>query len=367
MPNNIRPKILVCGVLPPPYFGHSVMYEMLMKSAFPESVNVRFLNMHFWSYQTNKKVTFEKIFKMAKYYIQYLGLIIFWQPQYVLYNSSFYRMPFLKDLLFCGTGIVLRRQVIFHDFGQYVAELYESLSGWQRNMLRWMLKNAEGSIVMGENVRKTYQGLMDDSKIFSVPGVVEDSHDWKAQPNRPDHDFLNVLYFSHMSKDKGVFVAFDACALILQANRKVVITFAGPMENEEVALRLEKLQKEYPARVRYLGYVEDATERTSIFRGADVFIFPTLRDVFGLVLLHAMAEGIPIVASKEGTIPEIVMEAETGFLCSKGNSQEFAQKTLELLSNPDLRKRMSSASRSRFDSVYNLNQYSQRMVKVFVK
>ncbi|MCX5681887.1 MAG: hypothetical protein NT079_06455, partial [Candidatus Omnitrophica bacterium] len=60
LPNKI--KILVCGVLPPPSFGHSKIYEMLMSSSFPKSYDVRFFNMHFWSYETNKKVTGEKIF-----------------------------------------------------------------------------------------------------------------------------------------------------------------------------------------------------------------------------------------------------------------------------------------------------------------
>ena len=218
---------------------------------------------------------------------------------------------------------------------------------------------------MGENVRLTYQGLMSDEKITVVPGVVEDRQHVKVQPNRPAGDFLNVLYFSHMSKDKGVFVAFDAAALILQANRKVMITFAGPIESEQVALKLEQLQKEHPGRVRYLGYIEDADERTAIYRGADVFMFTTLRDVFGLVLLHAMAEGKPIVASREGTIPEILVEGTTGFLCEKGNASLFAQRVIELLSDDALRIKMSAASRQRFEEVYQMKHFAKRMTDAF--
>ena len=367
MSKNTQPKVLICGVLPPPNFGHSVMYKMLMESSFPENVQARFLNMHFWSYQTDKKVTCEKVFKMIKYYGQYLAMIIFWRPRYVLYNSSFYKMPFLKDFLFCATGIILGRRVVFHDFGQYVQELDEALSGWKRSMLRWMLKYADGSIVMGENVRSAYKGLMDDTKIFVVPGVVEDTHDLNVLPNRPAEHFLNILYFSHLSRDKGVFVAFDVAALVLQANSKAMITFAGPMESEQVALGLEHLQKEYPGRVRYLGYVEDAKERTAIFRGADVFMFTTLRDVFGLVLLHAMAEGKPVVVSREGTIPEIVIDGKTGFLCEKGKAEDFAQKIITLLSDNGLCQKMSIASRARFESFYSLEQYGKRMVEVFAE
>ncbi len=367
MSNNAKPKVLVCGVLPPPYFGHSAMYKMLMDSSFPAKMQVRFLNMHFWSYQAHKKVTAKKIFKMVKYYFQYLAAIVFWRPRYVLYNSSFYRMPFLKDFLFCATGVALGRRVVFHDFGQYVRELHDALPLWQRILLRWMLRHAAGSIVMGESVRAAYEGLMDNKKIFVVPGVVENTSGWDVQPNRPATGLLNVLYFSHMSKLKGIFVAFEATAKILCVRKDVAVTFAGPIENKEVSLRLEELQKEYPGRVNYLGYVEDVRQRTAIFRGADVFMFTTLRDVFGLVLLHAMAEGVPIVASRGGTISKVVVDGQTGFFCEKGKAEDFTQKILRLLSDNTLRKKMSVNSRARFESFYNMEQYGKWMVDVFVR
>src|SRR5271167_2586820 len=92
-------KVFICGILPPPNFGHSIIYKMLMASSFPNAFETKFLNMHFWTYGTHKKVTFTKLFKMVKYYVVFIGILFFWRPKYVLYNSSFYRMPFLKDFL----------------------------------------------------------------------------------------------------------------------------------------------------------------------------------------------------------------------------------------------------------------------------
>lgn len=362
MPNNIKPKILVCGVLPPPYFGHSVMYKMLMGSSFTARMDVRFINMHYWSYQTNKKVTGAKIFKMVRYYFQYIAIIIFWRPQYVLYNTSFYRMPFLKDFLFCFTGIISGLRVVFHDFGQYVRELHDALPFWQRGMLKWLLRHAAGSIVMGERVRLVYKGLMDEKNIFVVPGVVEDSYGIAAQPNRPVGKFFNMLYFSYMSRAKGIFIAFDAVEQIFKICDDVAITFGGPIESNEVAIRLEEIQKQYPDRVRYVGYVEDVRKRTALFRGADVFIFTTLRDVFGLVLLHAMAEGLPIVASREGAIPEIIPDGKHGILFDKGDIQTLVAQVVALVHDKDRCQSMGAANRKRFEEVYSLQRYGDYMV-----
>jgi len=363
MPPKIR--ILVCGVLPPPYFGHSKMYEMLMASSFSRDFDTHFLNMHFWSYQTDKKVTLRKVGKMLKYYFQYLGQILSFRPKYILYNISFYKMPFLKDLFFCGTGILLRRKIVFHDFGQYVSELHAALPSWQKAALRWMLRHSAASIVMGECVKKVYDGLMSPEKLFVVPGVVEDTKELNVPP-REKHG-PTILYFSYMSESKGIFVAFEAASRLLQKQPGIRMIFGGPLENERVTEGLKALQDQFPGGVEYLGYVEDVGERTRIFRGADVFIFPTLRDVFGLVLLHAMAEGLPVVASAEGCVPEIVQDGKTGFLVPKGDAASLTEKILQLLDSPQRRQEMGFAARARFVDHYDLPEFEQRMRRTFLE
>jgi glycosyltransferase involved in cell wall biosynthesis len=359
-----KTKILICGILPPPNFGHSMVYKMLMASSFPGAFDTKFLNMQFWTYGAHKKVTIEKLFKLFKYYVIYCGILLFWRPKYVLYNSSFYRMPFLKDFLFCSTGMVLGIRVVFHDLGQYVKELDGSLSGFKRSGLRWMLRNMGGSIIMGEKVREVYDGLADQSKIFVVPGTAEDSRGIKVDAPK-NHGQLNVLYFSHMSRLKGVYTAFEAMSRVLKERADMVVTFGGPMEDEQVKIRLDELQKDYPSRVHYLGYVEDVLERTRIFRQADIFIFPTLRDVFGLVLLHAMAEGLPIVASREGTVPEIVENGTNALLIEKGDAKALADKVLLLAGDRHLREEMGRANRRRYEEKYTLERYGESMTRVF--
>ncbi len=357
-------KILICGILPPPNFGHSVVYQMLMKTSFPKTFDVKFLNMNFWSYQAHGKVTGGKIFKFIRFWFQYLYLLISFRPRYVLYNSSFYRMPFLKDFIFCMTGVLLGSRVVFHDLGQYVRELHDSLNGIGRWMLRLMLRTSCASIVMGENVRGAYEGLMDQGKIFAVPGTVDDSAALSCPVVKKSG--ITVLYFSHLSRFKGIEVALAAAEKVLQSQGEIHFVFGGPMENEGIAARLQALEKKYPQRVSYVGYIEDELKRTALFRQADIFIFPTLRDVFGLVLLHAMAEGLPVIASKEGTVPEIIQEGSNGFLIPKGDEAALAQKIMVLAADKALRDKMSQANRRRYLDVYAPARYERYMEDVFI-
>ena len=127
MPNHSKPKILICGILPPPNFGHSMIYKALMESQFVSEFDVVFFNMKFWSYEKHKKVTLAKLFKFIQYYFQFILLIITKRPQYVLYAISFDKLPFMKDFVFCMTAWMLGRKVILHDMGQY---LREPAGGW---------------------------------------------------------------------------------------------------------------------------------------------------------------------------------------------------------------------------------------------
>ncbi|MDE2028274.1 MAG: glycosyltransferase family 4 protein [Candidatus Omnitrophica bacterium] len=357
-------KVLICGILPPPYFGHSMLYKMLMASSFPDAFDVKFLNMRFWTYGTDKKVTIQKLFKMVQYFLKFKWILIFWRPRYVLYNSSFYKMPFLKDLLFCSMAILAGSRLVIHDHGQYVRELDESLTGLKKKSLRWMLRHMHASIIMGQKVRQDYEALSAPQKLLVVPGTVEDTRDIKVDSVKAEGR-TNVLYFSYMSRSKGVFTAFEGLDLVLQEREEVTVTFGGPLEGPDVREALEKFQLNYPGRIYYAGYVEDVAERTRLFRQADIFIFPTLRDVFGLVLLHAMAEGLPIVASREGTIPEIVPDGKNGLLFEKGDARALAGNILKLVFDSDLRNQMGQANRRRFEEQYTLEKYGQAMVDAF--
>ena len=219
---------------------------------------------------------------------------------------------------------------------------------------------------MGEKVRGDYKGLADGAKLYVVSGTTEDSKEITVDSLKAS-GVINVLYFSHMSRLKGVFTAFEAVSLIFKERLDIVVTFGGPMEDQNVSGRLEELQNKFPGRIRYLGYVEDVVQRTKIFREADIFIFPTLRDVFGLVLLHAMAEGLPIVASREGTIPEIVPDSTNALLFEKGDAKTLAENVLFLADHSSLREKMGQANRRRFEEKYTLEKYGEAMIKVFQK
>jgi N-acetyl-alpha-D-glucosaminyl L-malate synthase BshA len=97
-------------------------------------------------------------------------------------------------------------------------------------------------------------------------------------------------------------------------------------------------------RVRFMGKQEDIV---TIFCIADVFLFPSEEESFGLAALEAMACEVPVIASRSGGIPEVVIDGEGGFLSEVGDIDRMAAMSIKLGKSAQLRETMGRAGRER--------------------
>ena len=105
-------------------------------------------------------------------------------------------------------------------------------------------------------------------------------------------------------------------------------------------------------------------EKEAFLENADIFIFPTLNEAFGLVLLEAMEHALPCIAADEGGISEIVDEGETGFIVSKRNANILADKIEYLLIHPEERMRMGKNGYRKFNDKFTLRKFEESMVDI---
>lgn len=176
----------------------------------------------------------------------------------------------------------------------------------------------------------------------------------------PDHRKEN--YFSQGNKKVVLFVGRLAekkgTAYLIRAMRQVdallVIAGGGPLEADCKALTSQLHMEE---RVRFLG-AKPHTELRTLFASADLFAAPSVTakggDVegFGLVILEAMASGLPVVASRSGGITDLITDGENGLLAPERDADQLADRINRLLGDDALRRELSLASRRtacRFD------------------
>ncbi len=85
------------------------------------------------------------------------------------------------------------------------------------------------------------------------------------------------------------------------------------------------------------------TELPAYYAAADLYVWPAVREAYGLALLEAGAAGLPVVAGRDGGVAEVVIDGVTGLLTSAGDPAEFAAAVDRLLAEPQRRLAMGEA------------------------
>jgi N-acetyl-alpha-D-glucosaminyl L-malate synthase BshA len=110
-------------------------------------------------------------------------------------------------------------------------------------------------------------------------------------------------------------------------------------------------------RVRFLGEIENVE---TVVAAADVALFPSESESFGLSALEAMACGVPVITTRVGGLPEVVIDGESGYLHEVGDTKAMAASVDRLLANDDARRAMGQAGVDRAEKLFSLEAMLER-------
>ncbi len=159
------------------------------------------------------------------------------------------------------------------------------------------------------------------------------------------NDSLVLFALQRLSPEKRVDVLLRSMTHILKGHHKVLLVIGG-RGGEEPYLRNLSRELGIEDHVIFTGYIP-GKELPHYFAMADIFVFHSTYETFGLVLAQAMAAGKPIVSVRTTAVPEIVEDGANGILVEPLNPQAFAEAVLTLAADGDLREKMGQSGRDR--------------------
>jgi glycosyltransferase involved in cell wall biosynthesis len=166
---------------------------------------------------------------------------------------------------------------------------------------------------------------------------------------------IKVLFSGNLSIRKG---AQWLLPILNRLNPNISICYT-------TGLRNLKTLPTHP-RLINLGQVE-YKKMPALYQSADILLFPTVREGFGLAAAEAMACGLPVVATNCSALPELIDEGMGGFLCGLAAVEEFAEKINLLAENENLRKEMGEYNREKVERLFTLNKMIGEYQSLFEK
>jgi glycogen synthase len=171
-----------------------------------------------------------------------------------------------------------------------------------------------------------------------------------------------VLFVGRISEQKGIFQLLEA-ARSLPEEVSLVLCASSP-DTPELAARLQAAVAGRP-RVQWINAMLPVPEVVQLYSHAAVFACPSIYEPFGLINLEAMACGTPVVASRVGGIPEVVVDGETGWLVPPGDPAVLARTLRDALAHPARARRMGEAGRRRVEAHFSWDRIAERTLAVY--
>jgi glycosyltransferase involved in cell wall biosynthesis len=368
-------KVLLVGPTPPPYHGCAVITRNLRASPLAERFALAHVDTSDRRSLANLGLLDLENVRLALVHgARFLAALLRERPAVVHVPVAQNRLGFLRDCLFLLPARLLRVATVVHLNGGYCS-FFREAGPVVRRVSRVALGGAARVMVLGERLRNQLDGVVPPEKVVVVPyGVPDpqaerpaDGADGGAVGDRGARGRpLRVLYLGTLNRTKGFVDLLAAAEQVVAERDDVEFVFAGDFATPYDARAAEPFRERLGDRARFVGVVDGAAKAEAL-TGSDLFVFPTYYEFEGqpLVILEAMAAGLPVISTDHGVIAETVVEGGTGRLVPAREPARLAAAILELAADPEARTRMGRAARARFLAEYTLEAWADRIETVW--
>jgi glycosyltransferase involved in cell wall biosynthesis len=183
-----------------------------------------------------------------------------------------------------------------------------------------------------------------------------------------DRSPLRVFYLGYLGKAKGSFDLVEAAKEVLTRNIPVIFDLVGgdwtPGETEQLRMQIDQAGL---GNIVTLHPPVMGAKKIDFFREADIFIYPSYSEGMPIAVIEAMACGLPIIATRVGGLPDLVIDGFNGVLVDVGCPDQLVDALEYLNSNPDLRFMMQMNSNQSALDKYDIEKLVPRLINIYRK
>jgi glycosyltransferase involved in cell wall biosynthesis len=230
--------------------------------------------------------------------------------------------------------------------------------GWLTFPLRWLAPRATAAIAVSEAVhRRLEEHAVAFRRLEVIPNGI-DPERFPPAPARPADRPFTVAFVGRLTEEKGVRVLLEAQRTLPHSvPLRLVVAGDGPLR----AL-VEAEARQPGSRTQFLGHQDEVL---SVYHAADAVVMPSFAEGHPMTALEAMACSLPVIGSRVGGLPEIVVEGETGLLVPTGDAAALSQAMAELAADPKRGRTFGAAGRRRVEAQFTEERMLDRVISVY--
>ncbi len=261
---------------------------------------------------------------------------------------------FIPNLNFLALSKKCKKMITVHDLS---FELFPDFFSKKRIFWHKFIKpkkiisNCEKIIAVSENTKNDLINLyqLTDNKIKIIYSGIDQQIYKKLDNNLPNFQKIKnkyklpenfILYLGTIEPRKNIEGIIEAFNLLKTRNNKLAnlnLVIAGNKGwNYDKVFQLAK-NSNFSKQIKFTGYI-DRKDKPYLYNLAQIFIFPSFYEGFGLPVLEAQACGTPVIASANSSFPEILKNS--AFLVKPDNLSEISQAILQILNNQKLKENL---------------------------
>ncbi|NEU76751.1 colanic acid biosynthesis glycosyltransferase WcaL [Hassallia byssoidea VB512170] len=291
--------------------------------------------------------------------------------------------PFLPkkpyDIIHCHFGPNGLKGVLLKKMGLTKGKLVTSFHGYDitqyiqnlsKNRYKPLFDIGDLFLPISEHWKQKLIELGCNEKKIIVHRMGVDCNKFSFTPRHPSQDGqIRIVTIARLVEKKGVEYAIRAVAKLGKANENIEYNILGDGPLRE---NLQQLIQELGvgSTVKLLGWKQQH-EVVEILNNSHIMLAPSVTSKNGdqegipVVLMEAMAMGIPVVSTLHSGIPELVQDKITGFLVAERDIEALAERLNYLIEHPELWAEMGQAGRKQVEENYDINKLNDRLVNLY--
>jgi 1,2-diacylglycerol 3-alpha-glucosyltransferase len=171
-----------------------------------------------------------------------------------------------------------------------------------------------------------------------------------------------LLFVGRVAHEKNISFLLQVLAEVRKSVADILFVIAGEGP-ARTSLQHDAKQLGLDDNIKFIGYLDRHTELNSCYRSADIFIFSSRTETQGLVLLEAMAQGVPVVSTAELGTRDVLKEGQ-GVWIAKEELADFSEKIVKMLGDAEARKALSVSGRE-YALGWSASRQAERMITFY--